>query len=65
MTWLLRLLEKMTPEIVAGFNEGLQQLLQKLYEMALKTENKWDDWGVRLMANTFGVELKETDEPTE
>lgn len=59
MTWLLRLLEKMSPEIVDAFKELMKKLLQDLYEKALKTENKWDDWGVEMMATVFGVELEE------
>lgn len=59
MTWLLKLLEKMSPEIVAAFNRMLTELLQNLYEQALKTPNKWDDWGVEMIATVFGVELKE------
>lgn len=59
MTWLLKLLEKMSPEIVVAFQELMKKLLQDLYEKALKTENKWDDWGVEMMATVFGVELEE------
>jgi len=65
MTWLLKLLEKMTPEIAEAFHTGLTKLLQALYEKALETENGWDDWGVKLIANTFSVELEKpvTTEP--
>lgn len=59
MTWLLKLLEKMSPEIVTAFKELMRKLLQDLYEKALKTENKWDDLGVKMMAAVFGVELDE------
>lgn len=62
MTWLLKLLEKMSPEIVAAFKKMIRTGLQSLYEKALKTENKWDDRGVEIMAAVFDVELQE---PTE
>ena len=45
MTWLLKLLEKMSPEIVVAFRELMKKLLQDLYEKALETENTWDEWG--------------------
>jgi len=57
MTWLRRLLETMSPELVNGFKDGLQQLLQGLYAKALETENEWDDWGVKMMAKVFGIDL--------
>ncbi len=59
MTWLLKLLEKMSPEIVQAFKEMLKSGLQSLYEKALKTPNKWDDRGILTMAAVFGVELVE------
>ena len=59
MTWLLKLLKKMSPQIVEAFGEGLQQLLQKLYENALETENEWDDLGVKMIAQVFDVQLEE------
>lgn len=59
MTWLLRLLETMSPQIVQAFKEGLRGLLQNLYESALKTDNEWDDLGVKMIAKVFGVDLKE------
>ena len=62
MTWLLKLLEKMSPEIVAAFTEMIRAGLQSLYEKALKTENKWDDWGIEMMATVFGIELKEPED---
>lgn len=58
MTWLLTLLKQMSPQIVDAFKAGLKKLLQELYEKALQTENKWDDWGVEMMAKVFGVELE-------
>ena len=59
MTWLLKLLEKMSPEIVVAFQGLMKKLLQELYEKALKTENKYDDLGVKMMATVFGIELEE------
>lgn len=61
MTWLFRILERMSPELVKAFKEGLKELMQKMYEQALKTESGWDDWGVRMMAQVFDVELTEPD----
>lgn len=58
MTWLLKLLEQMSPQIVEAFKVGMKNMLQGLYEKALETENKWDDWGVEMMAKVFGVELE-------
>lgn len=49
MTWLLRILEPMSPQIVDAFKSGLIKLLDELAERAAKTENKWDDWGVEVM----------------
>lgn len=43
MTWLLKLLEKVSPDIVDSFREGLALLLDKLEEKAKATPNKWDD----------------------
>jgi len=63
MTWLLKLLEKMSPEIVAAFQEMMRRGLQSLYEKALKTPNGWDDAGVKMMAAVFGIELQEPDNP--
>ena len=62
MTWLFKILDQMSPVIADGFKEGLQGLLQKLYEQALKTDNSWDDLGIKVAAKVFGVELTE---PTE
>lgn len=59
MTWLLKLLEAMSPQIVEAFKQGMQKLLQALYEKALKTDNKWDDLGIEMMAKVFGVTLTE------
>lgn len=59
MTWLMNLLEKMSPEIVAALREGLTDLLQKCYEKALRTENRWDDRAIETMAAVAKVELFE------
>jgi hypothetical protein len=69
MTWLLKLLEQMSPSIVSGFHEGMTKLLQGLYDKAFYrvlpdgtekgTKNKWDDLGIKMMAMVFGVELTE------
>ena len=61
MTWLLKLLEQMSPQIVAAFQEMMKRGLQSLYEKALETPNKWDDMGVEVIAKVFGVELQEPD----
>ena len=53
----------MSPQIVEAFKLGLQELLQDLYEKALKTENTWDDLGVKVAAKVFSVDL--TEPPTE
>jgi len=58
MTWLLTLLKQMSPQMVDAFKAGLKKLLQELYNQALKTDNKWDDWGIEMMAKVFGVELE-------
>lgn len=58
MAWLLTLLKQMSPQIVEAFKAGLKKLLQELYEKALETDNKWDDWGVEMMAKVFDVELE-------
>jgi hypothetical protein len=63
MTWLLKLLEAMSPEIVVAFKEMIRAGLQALYEKALETENEWDDLGVKTMAKVFGVELQEPTDP--
>jgi len=59
MTWLLELLKKMSPQIVEAFKGGLKKLLQELYEKALETPNEWDDWGIKMIAQVFGIELTE------
>jgi len=59
MTWLLKILEQVSPQIEEAFKAGLQKLMQELYEKALKTENDWDNWAVKMMAKVFGVELTE------
>lgn len=56
MTWLLKLLEQMSPAIVNAFKEGLKKLLDELAIKAAETPNKWDDWGVEMMRKVFGVE---------
>lgn len=56
MTWLFRILESMTPELVGMFKDGLKELLNKLEAKALETPNKWDDWGVEMMKKVFGCE---------
>lgn len=53
----------MSPQIVEAFKQGMQKLLQGLYEKALTTDNKWDDLGVEMMAKVFDVELQEPDNP--
>ena len=63
MTWLLRLLEQMSPQIVEAFKAGLARLLKEVYQKALATDNKWDDWGVEMMAKVFGVELDAEADP--
>ena len=65
MTWLLKLLEQMSPQIAAAFAEMMKSGLQSLYVKALETDNKWDDWGVLMIATVFGVELEEPEVPTE
>ncbi len=65
MTWLYKLLDEMTPGIVVAFKTGMRELLQKLYEAAHKTPNKWDDWGVKMIAKVFDVELVEPVSPDE
>lgn len=57
MTWLIKLLEQMSPQIVAAFKSGLVKLLQELAVQAAKTENKWDDWGIAMIAKVLGVEI--------
>lgn len=56
MTWLFRLLESMSPQIVTGFKEGLKELLDKLDVMAKETPNKWDDWGVAMIRKVLKVD---------
>jgi len=63
MTWLLKLIEQMSPQIVEAFKAGLTKMLKELYKKALETDNKWDDWGVEMMAKVFGVELPEANDP--
>lgn len=55
MTWLLKLLEQMSPQIVEAFKKGLGKLLDELAELAKETPNKWDDWGVEMMRKVFGL----------
>lgn len=57
MTWLLRLLESMSPQIVAALKEGLATVLKAVYKKALETENKWDDRGIEIIAKVVGVDL--------
>ncbi len=58
MTWLLRLLEQMSPQIVDEYQKGTSKMLSELYKKALETENKWDDWGVEMIAKILGVEIE-------
>lgn len=55
MTWLFKLLEAMSPQIVKAFQEGLDKLLDELAEKAKQTENKWDDWGVEMIRKILKV----------
>jgi len=59
MTWFFKLLEQMSPQIVEALKEALEVVLQNLYEQALKTENKWDDMGIEMLAKVLGIELEE------
>lgn len=56
MTWLFALLQKMTPDLVAGFKSGLKELLDKLAEKAKETPNEWDDWAIKVIRNTLKVD---------
>lgn len=56
MTWLFRLLESMSPQLVNGFKDGLKELLDKLAAMAAETPNKWDDIGVAMIRKVFKVD---------
>jgi len=59
MTWLLKILEKMSPEIVTAFREMLDVGLNELYKKAVADKrSKWDDRGVEMIAAVFGVELE-------
>jgi len=59
MTWFFELLKAMSPQIAQALKDGLQRLLQKLYDDALETENGWDDWGIKMIAKVVDVELIE------
>lgn len=59
MTWLLKTLIKMSPELVEAFKDGMKTLLNHLNEMAKKTPNEWDDLGVKIIANVFDIELED------
>ena len=56
MTWLFLLLEQMSPAIVKSFRAGMDELLVKLANEALKTENTWDDWGVLMIRKILKIE---------
>ena len=56
MTWLFKMLVKMSPEIVDALKVGLKKLCDDLEEKAKKTENKWDDIAVDMLRNTLGVD---------
>ena len=56
MTWLFKMLVKMSPEIVDALKVGLKKLCDDLEEKAKKTENKWDDIAVAMLRNTLGVD---------
>jgi len=56
MTWLLKLLEQMSPAIVEAFKDGLKKLLDNLAEKAKETPNEWDDWGVAMIRKVLNVE---------
>lgn len=55
MTWLFELLKQMSPELVKAFRAGLGKLLDELAEMAKKTPNKWDDWGVEMIRKVLKI----------
>ena len=55
MTWLLKLLQQMSPAIVEAFKDGLEKLLDELAAKAAETDNKWDDWGVEMMRKVLNV----------
>ena len=55
MTWLLKLLQQMSPAIVEAFKDGLKKLLDELAVKAAETDNKWDDWGVEMMRKVLNV----------
>jgi len=55
MTWLLKLLQQMSPAIVEAFKDGLTKLLDELAVKAAETDNKWDDWGVEMMRKVLNV----------
>ena len=56
MTWLLKLLQQMSPAIVEAFKDGLKKLLDELAAKAAETDNKWDDIFVDVARKVFGVD---------
>ena len=56
MTWLFTLLKAMSPTLVEHFIRGLKILFDELAELAAKTPNKVDDWGVDMMRKVFKVD---------
>ena len=56
LSWLAKLLATILPMVTPAIRDELFELLKKLHEKALKTDNPFDDYLTQFLLDLFGIE---------